>query len=175
MPSRSQMLQISATRQVVRDPEIAHLALADQFAHRADGLFQRGRVVFLVQIIDIDVVGAEPLQTVFGGLQYPAPRQAALVRVLAHGIGELGCQDPVLPAVGDRAADHLLGIAAIIGVGGVDEVDPGLARLRHDPSRGGLIGRSAEHHGAETNRRNLQAAAAEGAILHCELLERRLR
>ena len=151
---------------VVRDAEIAHLAAPDQFAHRAHGLLQRRRMVFLVQIVDVDAVGAEPLQAFLGGLQHPAPRQPAAVGIAAHLVGELGRKDPALPVVGNGASDHLFGIAAIIGVRGVDEVDAGLVRLGDDPHRGGLIGRPAEHHGAETDRRNLQAAAAEGTILH---------
>ena len=151
---------------VVRDAEIAHLALPDQFAHRAHGLVQRRRMVFLMQIIDVDIVGAEPLQAFVGRLQHPAPRQPAAVGIVAHGVGELGGEHPVVPAVGNRAADHLLGIAAIIGVRGVDEIDAGLARLRDDPRRGRLVGRPAEHHGAQADRRDLQAAAAELTVLH---------
>src|SRR5262249_53391704 len=46
------------------------------------------------------------------------------------------------------------------------EIDAGLARLRHDPGRGGFIGRPAEHHGAKADRRNLQSATAELAVVH---------
>ena len=151
---------------IIRDAEIAHLAAADQLAHRAHGLCQRRRMVFPVQIIDVDIVGAEPLQAFVGGLQHPAPRQAAPVGIVAHGIGELGGEHPVLPVVGDGAADHVFRIAVRIGIGGIDEVDAGLARLGDDPRRGRLVGRSAEHHGAEADRRNFQAAAAELTIFH---------
>ncbi len=151
---------------VVRDAEIAHLAVADQIAHRAHGLVQRRRVVFLVQVIDVDVVGAEPLQALFRRLQHPAPRQPAVIGIVADRVGEFGRQHPVLPVVGNRAADHLLGVAAVVGIRRVDEVDAGLARLGDDPRRGRLVGRPAEHHGAQADRRNLQAAAAELAVLH---------
>ena len=151
---------------VIRDAEIAHLALAHQVAHRAHRLLQRRRMVLLVQIIDVDVVGAEPLQAFVGRLQHPAPRQPAAIGIVADRVGEFCREDPVVPVVGNGAADHLLGLAAIIGVRGVDEVDAGLARFRHDPRRRRLVGRPAEHHGAQTDRRNLQAAAAELAVLH---------
>src|SRR5262245_48853890 len=54
----------------------------------------------------------------------------------------------------------------IVGVRRVDEVDAGLARFGNDARRGRFICRTTEHHGAEANRRNLQAAAAELAVLH---------
>src|SRR5260370_34557890 len=73
---------------------------------------------------------------------------------------------PVATAVGKGAADHLFGIAAIVSIGGVNKIDAGLARFCHDPRRGRLVGRAAEHHGAQANRRNFQAAAAEVAVLH---------
>jgi len=71
-----------------------------------------------------------------------------------------------LPVIGNGAANHDFRIAVVIGIRGVDEVDAGLARFRDDPRRGRLVGRSAEHHGAQADRRDLQAAAAEVAVLH---------
>ncbi|MHC2612069.1 hypothetical protein ACVMGF_003142 [Bradyrhizobium diazoefficiens] len=118
---------------IVRDAEIAHLARADQIAHRAHGLLQRRRMVLLVQIVDVDVVGAEPLEAFVRGLQHPAPRQPDPVGVIAHGVGELGRQHPDMAVVADRATDDLFGAALRIGVGGVDEIDSGIMRLRDDP------------------------------------------
>src|SRR4051794_26392650 len=59
-------------RTIVRYSEIAHLAFPDQFAHRAHRLVERRRMVFLVKIIDVDVIGAEPLQAFLRRLKYPA-------------------------------------------------------------------------------------------------------
>ena len=102
---------------VIRDAEIAHLALLDQFAHRAHGFLQRRRMIFLVQVVDVDKVGAEPLQAFIRSLQHPAPRQPAAIGIVADLVGELCRQDPVLPVVGNGATDFLLGLSAIIGVG----------------------------------------------------------
>src|SRR6202022_803452 len=85
-------------------------------------------------------------------------------------VGKFSGEHPVVPAVGNGAADHLLGIAAVISVGGVDEVDAGLACFRNDPRRSRLIGRPAEHHGAQADRRDFQAAAAELTIFHWVVL-----
>src|SRR6185312_1901267 len=60
----------------------------------------------------------------------------------------------------------LLGAAVIVLVGGVDEVDAGLTRQRDDALAGGGIGLPAEHHRAEAERRDLEPAAAEAAIVH---------
>src|SRR6266576_3050841 len=89
-----------------------------------------------------------------------------MIGIVADLVGELCREDPVLPVIRNGAADHLFGFAAIISVGRVDKIDAGLARLRHDARRGRLIRRPAEHHGAQTNRRNFQATAAELAVLH---------
>src|SRR5882672_9807660 len=89
-----------------------------------------------------------------------------MVGVVADRVGELGRQHPVLPAAGNGAPHYLLGFSAVIGVRAIDEIDAGLARPGDDPRRCRLVGRPAEHHGAEADRRDLQAAAAEWTVLH---------
>ena len=71
--------------------------------------------------------------------------------------------------VRDGAAGHLLGTAAIVGVGTVDEIDARLARLGGDALRGRLVGRTTEHHGTEAEGRHLQPAAPEIAVVHARL------
>lgn len=118
---------------VVGDAEIAHLARADQVTHRAHRLFQRSRVIFLVQIVDVDVIGAEPLQALVGRLQHPTPRQPAAIGIVAHGIGEFCREHPGVAIAGDGAADNFFGSTFRIGIRRVDEVDPGAVRLADDP------------------------------------------
>ena len=105
-----------------------------------------------------------------GRLEDPFARRAALVGTRTHDAVELGGDDPVVALVADGAADHLLGLAAVVDVGGVDEVDAGVARRGDHALRFGLVGRAAEHHGAEAEWRDLQAAAAELAVFHPALL-----
>jgi hypothetical protein len=72
---------------------------------------------------------------------------------------DLGGQDHVVAApAGQRLADDLLGLAARVDVGGVDEVDAGVERAVDDLDRPIVVGLApgAEHHRAE----------AEGADLH---------
>jgi hypothetical protein len=65
-----------------------------------------------------------------------------------------------------RPADHFLGLAAIIAIRRIDEIDALIARLVDDAGRCGFVGRPAEHHRAEAQGRNLQGTAAEIAIVH---------
>jgi hypothetical protein len=50
------------------DAEMPDLALLLELRHGADGVLDRHRVVDPVNVIEIDVVGAEALQTAFAGL-----------------------------------------------------------------------------------------------------------
>ena len=53
-----------------------------------------------------------------------------------------------------------------VGIGGVDEIDAGLEGRRDDPVGLDLAGAVAEHHRAEADRRNLEAAVAQAAVFH---------
>ena len=112
---------------VVRHAEMADLAGADEVAHCVHGLGERRVQVFLVQIVNVDVVGAEPAQARVDCAHGPLTREAARVRSLPHGIGEFRGEHPLVALVRDGAAGHLLGTAAIVGVGSVDEIDACLA------------------------------------------------
>ncbi|MGY4329293.1 hypothetical protein ACVWWG_003710 [Bradyrhizobium sp. LB7.2] len=89
-------------------------------------------MIFLVQIEDVDVIGAEPLQAFISCLQHPAPRQADTVWIGAHGVGELCRKHPGIAVVADRAPHDLFGCTLGIGVRGVDEIDAGLVCFRDD-------------------------------------------
>ena len=80
----------------VGQAEIADLAGADEVAHRPDGLLQRRVRILAVQVVDVDPVGAEAAQRVLDRQHRPAPGQAALVRILAAGVAQLGGQDPAV-------------------------------------------------------------------------------
>jgi hypothetical protein len=105
-----------------------------------------------VQVDQVDVVGPQPLQAGVHRLIDPFAGQPALVDAVAHRVGELGGDEPPVAPVGDGAAHDLFRLALVVDVGGVDEVDIALARLVDDPARYGLVGRTAEHHGAQRDR-----------------------
>jgi hypothetical protein len=139
-----------------------------QVAHGAHGDLQRRRVVFLVQIQDIDEIGAEAPQAGIGRVHDPFARQAALVAPLAHRVRDLGRQHPIQSARCDGGADDLLRLAGIVAIGGVDEIDARIERARDDAVAGRRIGRGSEQHRAEAQPADRDAAAAEGAIFHDE-------
>ena len=113
-----------------------------------------------VDLVEVDPVGAEAAQAVLDLADDPAPRVAELVGVVAHRAVDLGREDHVVAAAaGERLADDLLGLAARVDVGGVDEVDPRVERAVDDRDRLVVVGLApgAEHHGAEAERADLDA------------------
>src|SRR5690606_34925296 len=85
------------------------------------------------------------------------------------GVVDLRGEHDALPAVagglGEPAADDLLGASGVAGpavdVGGVEEVDAQFQRAVHDGEAVGLAGLGAEVHGAQADRADEHAAAAE--------------
>ena len=69
---------------------------------------------------------------------------------------------------GEGLAHDVLGLAARVDVGGVDEVDPGVERAVDDPDRVVVVGVApgAEHHRPEAQRADLYAGASECAVVH---------
>ena len=131
----------------IRETEVAYLALPHEIAHRPHGFLERRRMVLLVQVVDVEIVSAQPLQAPLRRLQDPFARQAALVGTAAHGVADLGREHPAVALACNDASGHFLGAALIVLVGGVDEVDAGLARAADDALGGRRIRRAAEHHG----------------------------
>ena len=127
-----------------------------------------------VQLIEVDVVGAKPPQTVLSSLNDVVPRRSRVVRAIAHGIAHLSRDEHLIPIGAERLAEYLFGQAAGIHVCCVEEVDAGVARqpylltrpLHVDLADGAGPPPATKAHGAEGDRRNTQAATAELSILH---------
>src|SRR5689334_19880524 len=79
-----------------------------------------------MDLVEIDVIDAEPTQAVVEFGDQPATRTAAMVALVPHRHGRFGGEYQVVAATGDGLADHLLGLALAVHVGRVDQVDPGL-------------------------------------------------
>ena len=124
-------------RRVGRGADVAHLALGHEVGQRAERLVVVGPRVPAVDLVEVDPVGLQALQRGLDLAHDPAPRVAGLVRVVAHRAVELGGEDDVVAPVvgGQRLADDLLGLAARVDVGGVDEVDARVERPVDDPDR----------------------------------------
>ena len=88
------------------------------------------------------------------------------MRRLSLAVGDLGGEDPAVAVRGQCAANDAFGLALGVDVGRVDEVDAVFPSIADDAKRLRFIGSTAEHHGAETEARNGQAAASQAFELH---------
>ena len=145
---------------VVGDAEMADLALPHEVGHGMDDLAQRRAVILLVEVQNVDGVHPEALEAGLDGGEGVAAGQTKSVGAGAGGIGELGGQDPPVAVGGDGAANDFLRRALVIDVRRVDEVDALVSRAVDDEPRRRFVGLLAEHHGAQAERRDLEAAAS---------------
>jgi hypothetical protein len=78
----------------------------------------------------------------------------------------LGGEHELVALARDELAQDGLGLAPRIDVGGVEEVDAGVAAALVEGARRGLIGFAAEGHRAEAQLRHLNTRVPERAIVH---------
>ena len=115
-----------------RRADVARLAALHDVVQRFDRLLDRRVVVPAMDLIQIDVVGAEAAQRVVDRFHDVFARQAAVVRLVVPDREEdlRGDDDLVaLREIAKRAADDLLAHAVRIHVRGVEEVDARLERF----------------------------------------------
>ncbi len=157
-------------------PDVAHLARLHQVVQGLHGLLDRGVRVVAVDLVEVDVVGAEAAEAVVDLGHDRLAGQAVRVGSRPHPPVHLGREhDLVTPGeVGERPADDLLAGAVGVDVGGVEEVDPGLQRLPDQRARGLLVEGPLVHapvgqtvgHAAQTDPRDVQARRTELHVLH---------
>ena len=145
---------------------VADLAGAQQRVDRAQRLFQVHAVVVAVQVVDIDVVGGQPLQAGLAGPHHPGARIPPFVWPVRHLVADLGGQHPVVAGGADRLADHRLGGAVGVDIGGVDEVDTRAMGMVDDALGLGGIGLVTEHHRAQAQAGHFQRALAQVSVMH---------
>ena len=140
----------------------------DQIAERGERLVDVARGIGPVDLVEVDPVGAEAPEAVLDGADDPAAGVAARVAIGSHRRMELGGQDHVVAASGERLGDDLLGLARRVDVGGVDEVHPCVERGVDDANALVVVGVAPgpEHHRSETELADLDAGAAERAVVH---------
>ena len=138
--------------------DVADLALGDELGQGADGVLDRRVRVDAVLVVEVDVVGAEPLQRTLDrgadvrGTAVEVPRAAA-------GVGdeaELRRQHDLVAAVLDGAADEFLVGVRPVDLGGVDERDAQVERPVDRADRLGVVGARAgvgrgHPHGAQAD------------------------
>src|SRR5476649_1382552 len=151
-------------RPMIRQSIVTNLARANQVVKRADGFRNRRVMIFTMQIQQVDIAATEALQAAVHRFYDVLARGAAIVRAVTARTGDLGGQHPAVATLSNQSTDDLLGGAARVSVGGINEVDALFKGFFGDAARGRLVSLRTEHHGAEGQRGHLDAATAEVAI-----------
>src|SRR5690606_8404623 len=138
----------------------------DEVGQDGERLLEVGAGVRALELVDVDVVGAEAAQRALDGSGDPAAGATLQVRPLAHRQTDLGGEDHLVAAPLERSPDDLLRVA--VAVRGVDEVDPCVERLVDDPDRlvRVVAHLAGEHERAECVGADLDAGPPERAVLH---------
>ncbi len=123
-----------------------------------------------MQLIEIDVVGAESAQAVVAGLpDVLRPRPFALV---VHRHAELRRDDRPIASVGECAPEELLALGRAVDVGGVEEVDARIERGVDDALGGGGVDAHPEVVAAEADDRDAQRS--DRTMLHPDRIRLRI-
>ncbi len=93
--------------------------------------------VVAVDLIEVHVVGSQPLEAGIDGRAHVLAAQAPVVGALPHRVEDLRGQHDVLAVALEGRADDLLASSARVHVGRVDEVDTQLEGALDD--RDGLL------------------------------------
>ena len=121
-----------------------------------------------MDLVQVDVVGAEPAEALLDLVTDPAAGVALPVHAFAHLAVHLRREHHLVAPAFERLADDLLRLALRVHVGGVDEVHAVVERVVNDAHTVGVIAVAPEpeHHGAEALYGYLDAGLAERALLH---------
>ncbi len=140
-----------------------------EIVERTQGFLDRRAGVGDVLVVEVDIVGAEPLEAGFDRADDVAARGALQPPPLVHGTvhrtGEFGREHDVVPSSGQCAAEIFLGPAALaVGIGGVEKRDAEIERLVHDGTGCRHVHPPAEIVAPEPDRRDDQAGPAQIAL-----------
>ncbi len=158
----------------------AHRTLAHQVVEGAKGGLQRRERVETVDLVEVQVVGLEPLQAAVHLVDDVSAAQPRLVDAGRHAPAHLAGQHhlaAVHPQVLEGLAQQPFAGAHGIDVGGVEEVHAAFERAPHQGGRLRLLlaadglpdALAAEGHGAEAQLRDQRSGPAEGSIAHASL------
>ena len=134
------------------------LPSVDQFGDGADGVLDRGVGVDAMLVVEVDPVGAEPLQRTLdsGADAGGAAVELALPATGVRDHAELGGEHDVVASVLDGLADEFLVDVRTVDLRGVDEVHPEIQRSVDGSDRFGVVasgsGEGEGHsHGAQAD------------------------
>ena len=152
----------------VADPDVAGPAGGDGEVAGGQRLLERRGVVPGVQLPQVDVVEAEPLERGVERGQQVAAGGAAAHRPGRGAADGLGRDQHVVARddVGEQAAEGALALAVAVDVGGVDQRAAGVDEGRELHGGLVLVGVAAPGHGAQRQPGHDQAAAPERPLFH---------
>ena len=158
--------RLDPVRRPLAEADVARLAGLDDLGQRLHRLLERRVVVVAVALVEVDVVGLQPLQRGVDLLVDLLAREAAVAP--AHREVDLGRErERVARVAGEDLAPGALGRAAAVHVGGVEERDAGVERRAR--ARLGLLAADAARVGqprAERDDRDLEFRVAELTMFH---------
>src|SRR5664280_1176451 len=122
-----------------------------------------------MDLVEIDVIGAQPAQALLARRQDPPARVPLSIGIMPHGTVHLGGQNDLFPlGLCQGLSDDLLGLTRGVDVGGVDEVDAGIEGPVNDADRLVMIGGSPgpEHHGPQAQRADFDTGTTKSTEFH---------
>ena len=152
----------------VADPDVAGAPRGDGGVGRRQGLLERGGLVPGVQLPQVHVVDAEPLERGVERGQEVAPRRAAPHRAGMRATDGLGGDQHVGPRddVGQQVPESALAVAVAVHVGRVDQGSAGVDEVRRAAARPRPRRCPGPTSSCERQSRHHQAASPELTLLH---------
>jgi hypothetical protein len=119
-----------------RGSDVANLSSLDHVVQRLKRLFDRRFVIEAMDLIEVDVIHAEPGQAGVDLDKDRLARQPGAIGARAHAAVNLGRDYHfVAPRkIPNRPAEDLLAVAERVAIGGVEEIDAGFERLLDERS-----------------------------------------
>jgi hypothetical protein len=145
-----------------------------QVIQRREGFLQRRHEIEAVDNVEVDVVGAQTLETVLAALDDVVPAQAHVVDICAHATAHLGGQHHMVALALQCLAENFLRLAVRIDIGRIEKVDAAVDCDIHEALRCRLVESTddfpvtlgAKRHRAEAQLRYQQSRFTKLTILH---------
>src|SRR5438094_941652 len=119
-----------------------------------------------MQVVNVQVVGLQALETLPHGAQDGGPGETALVRAFTHLAADLAGQDELVPLAPERLPEHLFGDAMLVDVGSVKEVDACLQAIVNHALCHLLIYLATKGHRAEASTGDIEISSFELSVQH---------
>ena len=128
-----------------------------------------------MNLVEVDVIGVEPLEAGFDAVDDVEAREADLVRSGAGPAANLGGEHDIVAPAFNRLSHHHFRLARRVDIGRVDEIDAAVERAMHDGIDRRLIeaadhlphlSAAAEGHGAQAQLRDEHAGICQWSEFH---------